>query len=325
MPDLTGYRVKRKTAINAPFETIATLPATQTTYIDNSPVVNVINFYTIAALYETLESGFSNEVSLFNPSPTLTKYQYDNGVAITPSTGYNGTRVNKFSPNIHPSENRYKVVAIEFFIQQRNAANILDFVLYNQNEHGFPGEIIHDIRLLAAETVDGWNFLVLPDIPVLEFTSGSFFAGFNTIVAHSRIGISNNTNGMTYMRTPSGTEFTILPTGVLMIRAWVDRFTGDIEIVEVPTKLSAVNYPNPFNPETIISFNLPRKDNVSVKIFNVKGQLVNTLLNKEMEAGENTVTWTGNDNNGNPVGSGVYFYQIQTTDESIVNRMMLMK
>ncbi len=88
---------------------------------------------------------------------------------------------------------------------------------------------------------------------------------------------------------------------------------------------SMVNYPNPFNPTTTISFSIPEKNNVKLSIFNIKGQIVKTVINESFESGNHSVIWHGNDESGKPVGSGVYLYQIKTSSKIITKRMMLLK
>ncbi|HOE91103.1 MAG TPA: C25 family cysteine peptidase [Candidatus Cloacimonadota bacterium] len=90
------------------------------------------------------------------------------------------------------------------------------------------------------------------------------------------------------------------------------------------TKLEG-NYPNPFNPSTSIAFSLKEKSPVSISIYNVKGQLVKSLLNSEMTAGRHSVSWNGKDNQQKSVSSGVYFYRMESKDYSGVRKMLLMK
>lgn len=70
------------------------------------------------------------------------------------------------------------------------------------------------------------------------------------------------------------------------------------------------NFPNPFNPETTIQFDLPQAAEVSLAVYNVTGQLINSLVNSKIDAGSHSFKWAGNDNSGNQVTSGVYFYRI---------------
>jgi hypothetical protein len=83
------------------------------------------------------------------------------------------------------------------------------------------------------------------------------------------------------------------------------------------------NYPNPFNPTTNIYFNLKQSGNVKLEIFNLKGQLVKTLVSTEMAQGGHTISWQGNDNHGDQVASGLYLYRL-TTDEYTASKKMLM-
>jgi hypothetical protein len=67
------------------------------------------------------------------------------------------------------------------------------------------------------------------------------------------------------------------------------------------------NYPNPFNPETTLSYTLGQNSDVTLVIYNIKGQAVRTLVKESQTAGNHTVRWNGTDDNGRPVGSGMYF------------------
>jgi hypothetical protein len=64
-------------------------------------------------------------------------------------------------------------------------------------------------------------------------------------------------------------------------------------------------YPNPFNPSTTLSFSLPGKSNVALKVYNASGRLVETLIDGSMGAGVHTVTW-----NAAPLASGIYFFRL---------------
>lgn len=85
------------------------------------------------------------------------------------------------------------------------------------------------------------------------------------------------------------------------------------------------NHPNPFNPDTRISFSLSSNNRVELHIYNIKGQLVKTLLDSWLNADYHDVPWNGTDNNGNPVPSGIYFYRLQTEDYNATRKMILMK
>ncbi|KPK88580.1 hypothetical protein AMJ80_10900 [bacterium SM23_31] len=102
------------------------------------------------------------------------------------------------------------------------------------------------------------------------------------------------------------------------------RGLGDV--VQVPGEYSlSPNYPNPFNPETKIRFELPKASHVTLKIYNMLGQEVMTLVNSDKKAGYHVVNWNGKNQFGHPVASGVYLYRIVTPEFSKTMKMLLIK
>jgi len=99
---------------------------------------------------------------------------------------------------------------------------------------------------------------------------------------------------------------------------------GDNNVAPNVAMLSQ-NYPNPFNPTTTISYNVAKTGNVKLNVYNVKGQLVKTLVNTPQTVGLNQVVWNGDDNAGNKVTSGVYFYKMENAGRSEMKKMVLVK
>jgi hypothetical protein len=85
------------------------------------------------------------------------------------------------------------------------------------------------------------------------------------------------------------------------------------------------NFPNPFNPETRINYSIPEAGYTKLSIYDINGLLVNTLQEGNQPAGRYTVVWNGKNNLGNKVGSGVYFYRLQSNDFVQVKKMILLK
>jgi len=86
------------------------------------------------------------------------------------------------------------------------------------------------------------------------------------------------------------------------------------------------NYPNPFNPETTISFSVAQTSSlVNVEIFNIKGQKVKQLVNEILPAGRHIAVWNGKDDNGKQAASGIYFYQMKSGDYQKSSKMLLLK
>ncbi|MFA5464722.1 MAG: FlgD immunoglobulin-like domain containing protein [Candidatus Cloacimonadales bacterium] len=100
--------------------------------------------------------------------------------------------------------------------------------------------------------------------------------------------------------------------------------TDDNAIEKPNTKLFA-NYPNPFNPETTINFEMEKDAYVTIDIYNAKGQKVKTLVNEHKRKGMHSVIWNGKDGNGQSVGSGIYFYNMKSGKYTSTRKMILMK
>lgn len=95
----------------------------------------------------------------------------------------------------------------------------------------------------------------------------------------------------------------------------------------IPAIMTALigNHPNPFNPETEIRFSLKDAAPVRVDIYNIKGQIVKTLVNESKESGIHSATWNGTDDQGRMVSSGVYWYKMSSGKFSSTKKMILMK
>ena len=99
----------------------------------------------------------------------------------------------------------------------------------------------------------------------------------------------------------------------------------DNQISQIKDNL--LSFPNPFNSQTTISFNLPVRALVNLTIYNIKGQKVKTLISNCMLDRDDTHSyiWNGKNENGESVKNGVYFYRLQCENKTIVKRILLMK
>ncbi|MCK4696559.1 MAG: T9SS type A sorting domain-containing protein, partial [Candidatus Cloacimonetes bacterium] len=85
------------------------------------------------------------------------------------------------------------------------------------------------------------------------------------------------------------------------------------------------NYPNPFNPETNIVFNLLEESKVELDIYNIKGQKIKSLLSEQISAGEHSIVWNGEDSSGKQVSSGIYFYKMKMNKNIAIKKCLLLK
>ena len=117
-------------------------------------------------------------------------------------------------------------------------------------------------------------------------------------------------------------------------------FIDDIQVIEgknvsqvaqtddtvVPDKYALhQNYPNPFNPSTTISFDLPAPEEVTLTIFNIRGEIVRTLANTLLSAGVHKIEWDGKDDSQLPITTGVYFYRLAASGFSSVKKLIFLK
>ncbi len=98
----------------------------------------------------------------------------------------------------------------------------------------------------------------------------------------------------------------------------------DVSAVPQLDRFAVRNYPNPFNPTTKIEYTMPRAGHLSLKIFNMRGELVKTLIDEQV-ADSGSVIWDGSDDGGAKVSSGVYFYEARTAGQVQVEKMALVK
>jgi hypothetical protein len=119
-----------------------------------------------------------------------------------------------------------------------------------------------------------------------------------------------------------------LPDGVTSARLVIgdENYLKDNGSIVVPkTFVLDQNYPNPFNPITTIKFALPEPSSVRLEVYNLLGQRVTTLIDKELPAGDYTTVWQGTDDAGQEVASGMYFYRIEAGKYKASKKMMLLK
>jgi len=109
------------------------------------------------------------------------------------------------------------------------------------------------------------------------------------------------------------------------------EFSDEILVeIKPPTTFSLYqNYPNPFNPETVIRYRIPHLDHtkvsVELKIYNLLGDEVRTLVQKDQEAGYYSAKWDGKNNHGEVVSAGTYIYQLRAGNFIKTNKMLLLR
>ena len=204
----------------------------------------------------------------------------------------------------------------------------------------------------AATTPPNNDWLISPQFTganTIRFWARSYTSEFG--LERFKVGIASNTNpnsfvfinGPGYITAPAEwTEYTYhtaqpgaLYFGIQCVSNDAFIFcvddvtisTEDIDNPEIPVAVTALgnNYPNPFNPETTIAYSVKETGPVTIEVYNLKGQLVKTLIKGRQEPGNHTIVWDGKDNNGHSVSSGVYYYKMQAGTYSSTKKMIMMK
>ncbi len=180
----------------------------------------------------------------------------------------------------------------------------------NQNNSGRAGAVVYASRNgeIVGYTLTGpdGNF-ALTGLAPGQYSVFVDKAGYNESVA-ATVNAAYNINGSPM---PGTVNFTI---------------DGTLGVIETKTDIQPVtyvleqNYPNPFNPSTTISFSLPNSGNISLKVYNVVGQEVATLLNGYKTVGQYNVTF-----NASNLSSGVYFYRLDAGSYTVAKKMLLVK
>jgi hypothetical protein len=124
---------------------------------------------------------------------------------------------------------------------------------------------------------------------------------------------------ITAMDYPEGGEGRIITEGSVSIE--------EPQVDDVPLAALSLdqNYPNPFNPQTTIAFSVPRNQPVQLRIFDVQGRLVRTLVDEVRAEGAHAVIWDGTTDRGNRAASGTYVYRLVTEDRVFSKSMVLVK
>ncbi len=214
----------------------------------------------------------------------------------------------------------------------------------NNDWESSPGNYVRDTKALATNTWS-WNAILdLSNWDMANDSDGSIYLNadeFMNIPPEYQISLINTLTGES---VDPRTEYLSIRLRDLIAespasdsRVSRSRFNRQIPLQIAVTGLgtqqqgsragiiSAVNYPNPFNPQTVISYNLGSANSVSLDIYNIKGQKVKNLVNSTQEAGLHSVIWNGTDSSGNNVASGIYFYRLQAGKHSITKKVLLSK
>ncbi len=178
---------------------------------------------------------------------------------------------------------------------------------------------------LRAERADNGNGRVYTVNVAAEDASGNLgSASFQVHVPLSQSGTVAADDGSAYA-VPSACSAPALSVAPPAATARSDAHASE-EFSEIPVDFGLEqNFPNPFNPETAIRFQLPEASHVVIQIYNTLGREIVTLVDGQYSAGSHRVRWNGRNSSGEVLASGVYFYQLRAGSFNQVRRMNLLR
>lgn len=245
------------------------------------------------------------------------------GVGLIDSLPYPDTGVRFASGNINMED---RVIqpgkTIEIPLILSNNENILSFegrVVFNPQHLIFKKIIWSNAKFMVDVKHEGDKILIagastastLENVGILgtlQFTLNDQFNGSQTKVTLQRL------------RWNESTTMENVATATLFMTTKVEENGTDL-----PQEYSlSQNYPNPFNPSTTIRYSLKESGSVKLFIYNEMGRLVRTLVHTTQSAGDHSVLWDGNDELGERVASGIYFYTLSAGDNILITRSMIM-
>ncbi len=226
---------------------------------------------------------------------------------------------------VHYIDSTFSSIPIQYGISGSNISDGLDMLAL-----GTPGVVnqtVFDHLLPIGEGVPELQYLrhnYAPDLPD-DFSTISYAGEYKSVFMGYGIEAMKNN------------EDRFIKSDTIMAR--ILSFFGDTPLdvadfdgmaINLPRRFRMEqNFPNPFNPTTVISYTImgsgSRQDRTQIDIFNVLGQQVINLVNRAETPGQYEVVWDGRDQNGQPVASGLFFYRIQRGEQSETRKMILLK
>ncbi len=238
--------------------------------------------------------------------------------------GGNGGMGVRYAPPVYPAE----ITQVSFYFSGTTFVPHDLKILDDDGVNGAPGSEFYTEAITPSATL-AWLYYDID--PPVEITEGYFYLGLIQGGESSSFGLDTTSidppSRQTWEFTGVWAPFRNQLTDEYMIRCTIDAETSAVEPID-PTVASFTlleNYPNPFNPTTTIRYNMPTPGMVTLKVFDISGRLVNTLVNGQNPEGLHRITWDGTDVNGNQVSTGIYFYQIDTPHQHQTQKMVLIK
>ena len=208
-----------------------------------------------------------------------------------PTTGTTGF-VQNWGVDYYLFENLENDLKVTFSYMEENFDHHIQFIRFNNN---------NPIEILKYE----------PDVSnPIEFNISGHVDGTDSLCSEIAMIVSETSNGNGSMLYSFNAEMTTIANN---------------DNAPVHPEIALNSYPNPFNPKTTINYSIDKDGYTTIEIYNLKGQLVKTLVSDYITRGNHVIEWNGTDNHNNSASSGVYFVRMKSIGKTLNRKITLLK
>jgi len=282
---------------------------------------NIEYTYTVSATYpDGTESDPSDPASVIPQAQTVHEEMHDDGTA---EEGWNPDGSGQFAAVRFAAHDAGEGVMRFKWYQQGDGGAF--YVKIWEDNNGVPGEEIYS-GVQVSGNADGWNQKDLSTDGVT--VTCDFWVGMKRFSSSMPIGVDTDSNSGNSMSSDGDGTWTAVG-GNVMFRADIDAGENGGDPCEslsnfddtIPSVFNVSNaYPNPFNPATKINIDIPEVGILNVGVYNLKGQLISTLLNETVYPGTHSVVWDGSN-----LTSGLYIFSVSYDGKTYNQKITLVK
>ncbi|MDP8210079.1 MAG: T9SS type A sorting domain-containing protein [Candidatus Stygibacter australis] len=325
--EITGYNIWRSTESGLDYQNIGACEMIDTPYfLDEEPIASSWNYYVVTALYDSVDGAFSNEARAYVLSDDAVELAYDDGSCEEGLyVGISQNMAVKFTP---PANYTRSISQLNFYIETHDIGRTIFEIL--EGSTGLPGERIGLFIEEAENLHAGWNMVEFSPVSIPDYTSDCFFISIHYFSNLSAIGKDTDTAGNSWITTGGGHIWDEINDGNIMMRTYIYPYEGSDAIELAPASISISCYPNPFNPQTTISFFTTKgTENTEISIYNTKGQRIRSFIIHPDVIGTkskiNSIIWDGKDSQNRSCTTGVYFCRIKSGKQTATSKILLLK
>ena len=289
-------------------------------HTDTGLTNNSVYTYTVSATYsDGTESDPSESVEVTPQAQTVHQESYDDGTA---ESNWNPDGSGQFAA-VRFSAHDMGEQLIRFHWYQEGDGGAF-YIKVWEDDNGMPGSEVLSLVQVAGN-INGWNVrdLVSENLDV----TCDFWIGMKRFSSSMPIGIDTDSSSGNSMTSDDGSSWNGVD-GNLMFMVDIDAGEegGDECVLSnsdnlIPSVFEVSNaYPNPFNPSTTIDINIPEAGMLNVGVYNLKGQLMSTLINKNVYPGSYSLAWDASN-----LTSGLYIFSVTYGDKTYNQKVTLVK